>query len=135
MASKVLAPATATSTTTATVLKEDQMRINTFSRLNNRRHELEDDIAALDAELLRIKDAQTEIWGSDEIRVQMAESYASVEADEAERFLETRETAVKHQVSLKKNELQVVTARMKQLKATLYAKFGKSINLEEDSAS
>lgn len=112
------------------VTKEDQMRINAFSRMNNRKHELQDEIKELDSDILRITDAESEVL-ADEIRLAIGDSFCLADMDEAEAFLSRRkERAEDRKVSLQA-ELELVADKMGTLKTLLYSKFGKSINLEE----
>lgn len=61
----------------------------------------------------------------------LGESFVNVERDGAEAFFAEQEKSVKQDLEQKQQELATIQARMKQLKAQLYAKFGKAINLEE----
>jgi chaperonin cofactor prefoldin len=69
---------------------------------------------------------------SDENRIALGETFVAVDTDQADAFLERKETELKRDRDALRQELTVVTDRMTKLKGQLYAKFGKSINLEEN---
>ncbi|KVF94866.1 Prefoldin [Cynara cardunculus var. scolymus] len=109
---------------------EDQQNINKFGRLNNRYHELEDEIRIAK----NFEDASNELILTDEevVRFQIGEVFAHVPKDEVEmRIEQMTETTTKHLEKLK-DEKDAVVAQMADLKKVLYAKFKDSINLEED---
>ncbi|KAJ9542086.1 hypothetical protein OSB04_028592, partial [Centaurea solstitialis] len=113
---------------------EDQENINKFGRLNNRFHELEDEIRITKEANENFEDACNELILTDEetVRFQIGEVFAHVPKDEVETRIEKMtETTTKHLEKLK-NEKDAVVAQMAELKKVLYAKFKDSINLEED---
>lgn len=65
------------------------------------------------------------------LRMLLGESFVNVDKDGAESFLAEAQSTVNNDLSAKQTELATIQARMKQLKAQLYAKFGKAINLDE----
>ena len=110
---------------------EDQQKINTFGRLNIRKEEIEDEMAELDEELNKINDAADEIIISDDIKFSVGEVFCQVEdSDAAEDMLEKERRRTKDSLNKLKNEQELIVSKMKELKAQLYAKFGKNINLE-----
>eukprot|EP00243_Klebsormidium_subtile_P004586 TRINITY_DN18677_c0_g1_i1.p1 TRINITY_DN18677_c0_g1~~TRINITY_DN18677_c0_g1_i1.p1 ORF type:complete len:129 (+),score=37.32 TRINITY_DN18677_c0_g1_i1:248-634(+) len=115
---------------------EDQQNINTFNRLNNRLHELEDDVKAEKALLENLEDASNEVMLADDdepIRVKVGDVFFHMEKDDVEPVL-LKETEVE-EAELKSlvNESSEITRKMGELKDALYGKFGRdSINLEED---
>ncbi|KAI3692097.1 hypothetical protein L6452_31906 [Arctium lappa] len=113
---------------------EDQQNINKFGRLNNRYHELEDEIRIAKEANENFEDASNELILTDEevVRFQIGEVFAHVPKDEVEMRIEKMtETTSKHLEKLK-DEKDAVVAQMADLKKVLYAKFKDSINLEED---
>ncbi|XP_024964799.1 probable prefoldin subunit 4 [Cynara cardunculus var. scolymus] len=113
---------------------EDQQNINKFGRLNNRYHELEDEIRIAKEANENFEDASNELILTDEevVRFQIGEVFAHVPKDEVEmRIEQMTETTTKHLEKLK-DEKDAVVAQMADLKKVLYAKFKDSINLEED---
>ncbi|CAI9285152.1 unnamed protein product [Lactuca saligna] len=113
---------------------EDQQNINKFGRLNNRYHELDDEIRIAMEANENFEDASNELILTDEevVRFQIGEVFAHVPRDEVEiRIEQMKETTTKHLEKLK-DEKESVVAQMADLKKILYAKFKESINLEED---
>ncbi|KAL7597746.1 probable prefoldin subunit 4 [Lactuca sativa] len=113
---------------------EDQQNINKFGRLNNRYHELDDEIRIAMEANENFEDASNELILTDEevVRFQIGEVFAHVPRDEVEiRIEQMKETTTKHLEKLK-DEKESIVAQMADLKKILYAKFKESINLEED---
>ncbi|OWM82047.1 hypothetical protein CDL15_Pgr001621 [Punica granatum] len=137
---------------------EDQQNINRFSKLNNRFHELEDEIKAaktgqkldslqFNAVLLlslihhrqqerndNLEDASNELILTDEevVRFQIGEVFAHVPKDEVEERIEQMKEVTTKNLEKLEEEKESVLAQMAELKKILYAKFKDSINLEED---
>ncbi|RAL40075.1 unnamed protein product [Cuscuta campestris] len=113
---------------------KDQQNINEFSRLNNRFHELEDEIKVAKETTENLEDAGNELILSDEevVRFLIGEVFAHVPREDVESKIEDmkEETGKKLEKLLK--EKAAVAAKMTELKKILYAKFKDSINLEED---
>ncbi|XP_078437369.1 ABI3-interacting protein 3 isoform X4 [Wolffia australiana] len=113
---------------------EDQLNINKFSRLNNRFHELEDEIKIAKDKNENVEDASNELILSDEdvVRFQIGEVFAHVAREDVEENLENmKEEAARHLERLEA-EKETVLAQMGDLKKILYGKFKDSINLEEE---
>nr|XP_043611810.1 probable prefoldin subunit 4 [Erigeron canadensis] len=113
---------------------DDQQNINKFGRLNNRLHELEDEIKIAKEANENFEDASNELILTDEevVRFQIGEVFAHVPKDEVETRIEKmQETTAKHLEKLN-DEKESIVAQMAELKKILYAKFKDSINLEED---
>ncbi|KAI3523916.1 hypothetical protein L2E82_04045 [Cichorium intybus] len=113
---------------------EDQQNINKFGRLNNRYHELEDEMRIAMEANENFEDASNELILTDEevVRFQIGEIFAHVPKDEVEiRIEQMKETTTKHLEKLK-DEKESIVAQMAELKKILYGKFKESINLEED---
>ncbi|KDO54395.1 hypothetical protein CISIN_1g040215mg, partial [Citrus sinensis] len=113
---------------------EDQQNINKFSKLNNRFHELEDEIKFAKETNDNLEDAGNELILTDEdiVRFQIGEVFAHVPREEVEiRIEEMKEVNSKTLEKLEK-EKETVLAQMNELKKILYGKFRDSINLEED---
>ncbi|KAL9416702.1 hypothetical protein AB3S75_039817 [Citrus x aurantiifolia] len=120
--------------TDTVVTWEDQQNINKFSKLNNRFHELEDEIKFAKETNDNLEDAGNELILTDEdiIRFQIGEVFAHVPREEVEiRIEEMKEVNSKTLEKLEK-EKETVLAQMNELKKILYGKFRDSINLEED---
>ncbi|CAN0921091.1 Prefoldin subunit 4 [Linum grandiflorum] len=113
---------------------EDQQNINKFGRLNNRFHDLEEEIKTAKETNENLEDAGNELILTDEdvVRFQIGEVFAHVEKDEVETRIEVmKETTSKNLEKLEGEKVSIL-AQMGELKKILYGKFGDSINLEED---
>ncbi|CAJ2628521.1 probable prefoldin subunit 4 [Trifolium pratense] len=113
---------------------EDQQNINKFGRLNNRLHELHDEIKIAKEANDNLEDASNELILTDEevVRFQIGEVFAHVPKDEVESRIEQLQEATSQKLEKLEEEKQSVVAQMSELKKILYGKFGESINLEED---
>ncbi|KAI4338646.1 hypothetical protein MLD38_023679 [Melastoma candidum] len=118
----------------AEVTWEDQLSINKFSNLNNRLHELEDEIKAAKEANENLEDAGNELILTDEdiVRFQIGEVFAHVPRDEVETRIEQMKEVTTKNLEKLEEEKESVVAQMAELKVVLYAKFKDSINLEED---
>mmetsp|Transcript_1114 Transcript_1114/g.2306 ORF Transcript_1114/g.2306 Transcript_1114/m.2306 type:complete len:127 (+) Transcript_1114:50-430(+) len=116
------------------VEKDDQKRINAFSRLNLRYDELDEEIGVLKKNIQTYKDATEEIEGcmeSDGVVLKLGEAFTPVDEDVAlEKLGKLMEEAEARLVEAT-NEVEEVKTRMDELKKVLYSKFGTSINLEK----
>ncbi|XP_074573257.1 putative prefoldin subunit 4 [Curcuma longa] len=113
---------------------EDQQNINKFGRLNNRCHELEDEIKVAKEANENLEDASNELILSDEdvLRFQIGEVFAHVPREEVESRLEKMKEDAAKELQRLEEEKESVLAQMAELKKILYGKFKDSINLEED---
>ncbi|KAK1313958.1 putative prefoldin subunit 4 [Acorus calamus] len=113
---------------------EDQQNINRFGRLNNRFHELEDEIKIAKETNENLEDAGNELILSDEevVRFQIGEVFAHMPKEEVEERLETMKGKASEELKRLEEERKSVDAQMTELKKILYGKFKDSINLEED---
>eukprot|EP00930_Biecheleria_cincta_P099359 TRINITY_DN90998_c0_g1_i1.p1 TRINITY_DN90998_c0_g1~~TRINITY_DN90998_c0_g1_i1.p1 ORF type:complete len:146 (-),score=36.58 TRINITY_DN90998_c0_g1_i1:177-557(-) len=116
------------------VCREDQMRINTFSRLNLRYEDLDQDITEIKKKVQTYKDATEEIEGCMEdegIMLKIGEAYTPIDEDTAtEKLAKLIETS-EAQLTEKTEEIEKTKEELDALKKVLYAKFGTSINLEK----
>lgn len=113
---------------------EDQQNINKFGRLNNRFHELEDEIRAATETNESLEDASNELILTDEevVRFQIGEVFAHVPKDDVETRIEEMKESTSKNLEKLEEEKESVLAQMAELKKILYGKFKDSINLEED---
>ncbi|KAK1296561.1 putative prefoldin subunit 4 [Acorus calamus] len=113
---------------------EDQQNINKFGRLNNRFHELEEEIKIAKETNENLEDASNELILSDEdvVRFQIGEVFAHMPNEEVEERLETMKGKASEELQRLEEEKESIIAQMAELKKTLYGKFKDSINLEED---
>ncbi|KAI0511324.1 probable prefoldin subunit 4 [Dendrobium catenatum] len=113
---------------------EDQLNINKFGRLNNRFHELEDEIKIAKENNESLEDASNELILSDEdiVRFQIGEIFAHMPREQVESKLEIMKQNSSKELEKLEEEKESVLAQMAHLKKVLYGKFKDSINLEED---
>ncbi|XP_059438728.1 probable prefoldin subunit 4 [Corylus avellana] len=113
---------------------EDQQNINKFGRLNNRFHELEDEIKIAKETNESLEDASNELILTDEevVRFQIGEVFAHVPKEEVESRIEDMKEVTSKNVEKLEEEKDSVVAQMAELKKILYGKFKDSINLEEE---
>jgi len=114
---------------------EDQQKINRFARLNNRLDELKDDKKAKENEIQTLEDASTDLMMLDDeqgVPYQVGEVFVNLTQDEAQSEIETRKEQLEKEVKELEGKMDVVKGEMSDMKSKLYAKFGSSINLEND---
>ena len=118
----------------AEILREDQAKINEFSKLNARREECKDEISALEKERQALEDAGDELLMQDDetIKYRLGDCYVYLTPDQVEERLGKATEAIDEEITVKKAALETTVKAMNDLKVALYAKFGKSINLETD---
>ncbi|CAL1147863.1 unnamed protein product [Cladocopium goreaui] len=116
------------------VAREDQERINKFSRLNMRFDELDEEITTMKSEIQAFKDAVEEVEGcmeADGILMKIGEAYTSVDEDSVTEKLTRLIDDSEASLSKKSDEIEHVKTELDSLKKLLYGKFGTSINLEK----
>ncbi|KMZ61741.1 putative Prefoldin subunit [Zostera marina] len=113
---------------------EDQQNINKFGRLNNKFHELEEEIKISRDANENLEDAENELMISDEdvVRFQIGEVFAHMQKDDVENRLEEMKDEASKKLKRLEEEKALVVSQMDGLKNILYARFNDSINLEED---
>ncbi|XP_074292681.1 putative prefoldin subunit 4 [Silene latifolia] len=113
---------------------DDQQNINKFSNLNNRFQELQDEIKFTKEKCENLEDASNELILTDEevVRFQIGEVFAHVSIDEVETRLEEMKESSSKNLEKLEEEKDSVVSQMAELKKILYAKFGDSINLENE---
>ncbi|CAA0827226.1 Probable prefoldin subunit 4 [Striga hermonthica] len=118
----------------AEVTWEDQQNINKFGRLNNRLHELDDEIKTAKENNESLEDASNELILTDEeiVRFQIGEVFVHVPKDEVESRIEDMKEVTGKNLEKLEEERESIIAQMAELKKILYGKFKDSINLEED---
>ncbi|PNT74407.1 hypothetical protein BRADI_1g14290v3 [Brachypodium distachyon] len=120
--------------TEAQVTWDDQQNINRFGRLNNRLHELADEIRLAKEANENLEDAGNELILSDEdvVRFQIGEVFAHMPMDDVETRLEQMKEEAAKKLERLEEEKESILAQMAELKKILYGKFKDAINLEED---
>jgi len=112
---------------------EDQSRINDFSRLNLQLSKLDDELRDARREKENLKDANDEIdmlLDDDACKVKIGEVFIDVSNDDANEFVSERKQQIDDRVAELDRKREEITKKMDTLKAMLYTKFGKQINLE-----
>jgi len=112
---------------------EDQKMINQFGRLNNKFHEYTVELKGKQTDLEDLREAENEILIAEEelVKYRVGEIYVSVPQTTAEEMIAEETKQVEKQVDHLTHQMEEIKQVMAQLKVKLYAKFGKSINLEE----
>ncbi|ETI19700.1 hypothetical protein G647_08713 [Cladophialophora carrionii CBS 160.54] len=130
---RVLSREEESESTDAEVTKEDQDKINTFSRLHNRSKALEEELSAKQKDKEELEELATELELADEdelIRYKIGDSFMHVPLSEAQDLLAEQTGEVESEVSTLEEQLEGIKGEISTLKAHLYARFGRGINLE-----
>lgn len=115
------------------VRREDQDKINKFSRLHQREMTLEDElkVKAKDKEDLEELSNELELVDEeDKIPYKIGDTFISVPLPEVQEMLGSSTAKIEESVSTIESKLSTIREEMESLKVELYARFGKSINLE-----
>lgn len=110
--------------------------INRFGRLNERLHELVDQLKGRKEELENYEDASNELILMDEedsVKFRLGEVFFCTSNEEADNLLERRKEEVVQVLSENESEQESIRKELRELKVKLYSKFGSSINLEDES--
>ncbi|KAK2733626.1 hypothetical protein FQN55_003308 [Onygenales sp. PD_40] len=112
------------------VRREDQEKINRFSRLHQRETLLEDQLKAKHAYLEEIS-MELELADEDElVPYKMGDSFVSLPLEDAQSLLAASTEQIDEDVSKLEENMSELKDEMQKLKVALYARFGRSINLE-----
>mmetsp|Transcript_32499 Transcript_32499/g.45068 ORF Transcript_32499/g.45068 Transcript_32499/m.45068 type:complete len:122 (-) Transcript_32499:363-728(-) len=119
---------------TPEVTWEDQNNINSFGKLNNRKHEIRAEHSALKKRAEDFEEASNELMIADEeeVRYVLGECLAHMPNEDAEERLQTVIEEIQSQINGLEAEEADIMKQQTQLKAALYGKFEDNINLEED---
>ncbi|KAI0882648.1 prefoldin subunit 4 [Annulohypoxylon maeteangense] len=115
------------------VRREDQDKINKFSRLHQRELGLEDELKAKNKEKEELDDITMELELADEddkIPYKIGDAFFHIPLPQAQELLASSTARMEEDVSGLEDKLATVKDEMTQLKVELYARFGRSINLE-----
>ncbi|KAI8583766.1 hypothetical protein K450DRAFT_219900 [Umbelopsis ramanniana AG] len=114
---------------------EDQQKINSFSRLNTRTDDLEEQYEKLKQEKEYLDDLSMELELADEdepVRYKIGDAFVHMPLDKALERITSDSEKVQADIDDLKSQMDDVHGQMEELKKALYSKFGKSINLEKD---
>jgi prefoldin subunit 4 len=118
----------------AEVTWEDQQRINTFSKLNNRIRIIQEKLQDLKQEKEALDDLLAELELADEeelVLYKVGEAFVHMKQPRALKRLEKDQASVDSRVFVLAGQADECESEMKELKVLLYSKFGKAINLDE----
>lgn len=115
------------------VRREDQNRINQFSRLNTRKHQIQSQVQAHQQDLDRLEDAATDLMmgESSTVWMQLGDAWLQVSEDEATEHCEGKVEELQSKIDALRSEEKDILVQHEGLKKELYGRFGKSINLED----
>ncbi|KAK6592015.1 prefoldin subunit [Botrytis cinerea] len=116
------------------VRREDQDKINRFSRLHQREIGLEDELKSKHVKRKggpRRRIGELELADEDDmIPYKIGDSFISLPLPEVQELLTKSTENIEEEVILVEEKLSTIREEMTQLKVELYARFGRSINLE-----
>ncbi|KAK6421416.1 hypothetical protein LTR95_016820 [Oleoguttula sp. CCFEE 5521] len=115
------------------VRKEDQDRINRFSRLHNREKALQGELQTKQKDKEDLEEISSELELADEddkIPYKIGDSFFSLPVSEVQERLSASVEKINDEVTAVEERLGRVREEMQELKTELYGRFGSSINLE-----
>ncbi|KAL8812381.1 MAG: hypothetical protein Q9200_001067 [Gallowayella weberi] len=115
------------------VRREDQDKINKFSRLHQREMLLEEELKgrAKDKEDLEEISNELELADEDEkAPYKIGDAFIMLPLPEVQELLSKSTSRIEDKISTTEEKLSSIRDEMNTLKVDLYARFGKSINLE-----
>ncbi|KAG8528856.1 uncharacterized protein KY384_006545 [Bacidia gigantensis] len=115
------------------VRREDQDKINKFSRLHQKEQALEEDLKtrSKDKEDLEELSSELELADEDEkVPYKIGDTFIRLPVSEVQELLAGSTERIDKAVSGIEDRMSTIREDMDQLKVQLYARFGKSINLE-----
>ncbi|KAJ5126637.1 prefoldin subunit 4 [Penicillium atrosanguineum] len=115
------------------VRREDQEKINRFSRLHQRENVLEDQLKAKQKDKEDLEEVSMELELADEdelVPYKIGDSFFQLPLADAQAMLSTSTEQIDQDVSKLEESIGDLREELQQLKVSLYARFGRSINLE-----
>ncbi|TRX89831.1 hypothetical protein FHL15_009264 [Xylaria flabelliformis] len=115
------------------VRREDQDKINKFSRLHQRELSLEDELKSKNKEKEELDDVTLELELADEdenVPYKIGDAFFHIPLPQAQEMLAESTSRIEEEVSELEDKIGTNKEEMQQLKVELYARFGRSINLE-----
>ncbi|VDP38704.1 unnamed protein product [Soboliphyme baturini] len=113
----------------------DQQKINEFARLNNKLEEVKALLSKKTKERQNLDDAIKSmilLEPDEPVPVLFGEAFLEFDYEAAEGELENRKKNITDEMSNHNAEITCIQKKMAELKVELYAKFGSSINLEQE---
>lgn len=120
-------------TNSVQVLWEDQQNINKFSSLISTKDELLDQLEKLKTEKDYLDDLALEIELLDEdekIQYKVGDVFVFIKVAKAVKRVEQDNSVIGKKIDQIESEVEEIDKQLSELKAKLYSKFGKNINLE-----
>ena len=116
------------------ISKEDQMKINRFSKMNMNFAVKQIEMKTLKDEIENLQSAADIIEESmgDPLKLFVGECMIEVDEDAATQYQEKLMEEKQEELEAYQDQLDEMETEMKGLKSFLYARFGSSINLEEE---
>lgn len=119
---------------TATEVKwEDQQQINKFSTLINRKDEQQEELVKLKQEKEYLQDLSLEMELLDEdskVQYKIGDTFVFIKVSKALLKIEHENEILTRKVDEFESQIDTLDEELNGLKLSLYAKFGKNINLE-----
>ncbi|KAI9808181.1 MAG: hypothetical protein M1825_004638 [Sarcosagium campestre] len=115
------------------VRREDQDKINKFSRLHQRETQIEAELSTKHKAKEDFEEVSTELELADDddiIPYKIGDSFVSLPLSEVHDLLSSSSESLDEEISGLNDKLSSIRDEMTQLKVALYARFGRSINLE-----
>ncbi|KAI0099291.1 Prefoldin subunit-domain-containing protein [Nemania sp. FL0031] len=115
------------------VRREDQDKINKFSRLHQRELNLQDELKSKNKEKEELDDVTLELELADEdekVPYKIGDAFFHIPLSQAQEMLAESTSRIEEQVLELEDKIGTTKEEMQQLKVELYARFGRSINLE-----
>ncbi|KAL4934419.1 tubulin-binding prefolding complex subunit GIM3 [Aspergillus undulatus] len=115
------------------VRREDQEKINRFSRLHQRETVLQENLKGKQKDKEDLEEISTELELADEdelVPYKIGDSFVHLPLEEAQSLLASSTEQIDSEVAKLEDTLGELRDEMQQLKVALYARFGRSINLE-----
>ncbi|KAL4780503.1 Prefoldin subunit-domain-containing protein [Aspergillus varians] len=115
------------------VRREDQEKINRFSRLHQREMVLKENLKGKQKDKEDLEEISTELELADEdelVPYKIGDSFVQLPLEEAQSLLASSTEQIDSEVAKLEEKLGDMHDEMQELKVALYARFGRSINLE-----
>ncbi|KAK3678752.1 hypothetical protein LTR78_001205 [Recurvomyces mirabilis] len=115
------------------VRREDQEKINRFSRLHSREKGLDEQLKTKEKEKEDLEEISSELELADEddkVPYKIGDSFFSLPIVEVQDLLSSSVEKINDEVGSLEEKLSELREEMNDLKAALYGRFGRSINLE-----
>ncbi|KAK5116437.1 hypothetical protein LTR62_007984 [Meristemomyces frigidus] len=115
------------------VRREDQEKINRFSRLHSREKGVDEQLKAKEKEKEDLEEISSELELADEeekVPYKIGDSFFALPVVEVQDLLSSSVERINNEVGSLEEKLSELREEMNDLKAALYGRFGRSINLE-----